>query len=150
MNLRRRAREEAEVESSSMNDIMFFLMLFFLIASTLANPNVIKIMLPKAKTTSTIQTKPLILTVKFDERDETKSSIQYFIDNEKTPLPLQEVEARLVAARDNFFDPENPENRMNVVLRLDRNLTVQQMVDVMEIGANLGIRMVLATDKSRK
>ena len=72
MNLRRRAREEAEVESSSMNDIMFFLMLFFLIASTLANPNVIKIMLPKAKTTSTIQTKPLILTVKFDERDETK------------------------------------------------------------------------------
>ena len=150
MNLRRRAREEAEVESSSMNDIMFFLMLFFLIASTLANPNVIKIMLPKAKTTSTIQTKPLILTVKIDERDETKSSIQYFIDNEKVPLPIQEIEARLIAARDNFFDPENPENRMNVVLRLDRNLTVQQMVDVMEIGANLGIRMVLATDKSRK
>jgi len=150
MNLRRRAREEAEVESSSMNDIMFFLMLFFLIASTLANPNVIKIMLPKAKTTSTIQTKPLILTVKFDERDETKSSIQYFIDNEKSPLPIQEIEARLIAASDNFFDPENPENRMNVVLRLDRNLTVQQMVDVMEIGANLGIRMVLATDKSRK
>ena len=150
MNLRRRAREEAEVESSSMNDIMFFLMLFFLIASTLANPNVIKIMLPKAKTTSTIQTKPLILTVKFDERDETKQSIQYFIRNEKTPLPIQEVEARLTAARDNYSDPENPENRMNVVLRLDRNLTVQQMVDVMEIGANLGIRMVLATDKSKK
>jgi biopolymer transport protein ExbD len=150
MNLRRRAREEAEVESSSMNDIMFFLMLFFLIASTLANPNVIKIMLPKAKTTSTIQTKPLILTVKFDERDETKQSIQYFIDNEKIPLPIQEVEARLIAARDIFSDPENPENRMNVVLRLDRNLTVQQMVDVMEIGANLGIRMVLATDKSKK
>ena len=133
-----------------MNDIMFFLMLFFLIASTLANPNVIKIMLPKAKTTSTIQTKPLILTVKFDERDETKQSIQYFIDNEKIPLPIQEVEARLIAARDIFSDPENPENRMNVVLRLDRNLTVQQMVDVMEIGANLGIRMVLATDKSKK
>ena len=150
MNLRRRAREEAEVESSSMNDIMFFLMLFFLIASTLANPNVIKIMLPKAKTTSTIQTKPLILTVKFDERDETKQSIQYFIDNEKIPLPIQEVEARLIAARDIFSDPENPENRMNVVLRLYRNLTVQQMVDVMEIGANLGIRMVLATDKSKK
>ena len=46
MNLRRRHREDAEVESSSLNDIMFFLLLFFLIASTLANPNVIKIMLP--------------------------------------------------------------------------------------------------------
>ena len=53
-------------------------------------------------------------------------------------------------AKEQFFDPENPDNRLNVVLRLDRNLTVQQMVDVMEIGANLGIRMVLATDKSRK
>lgn len=149
MNLRRRAREEAEVDSSSLSDIMFFLLLFFLIASTLANPNVIKIMLPKAKTTTTVQTKPLILTVKFDERDETKSSILYFIDSEKSPLPLNEIEARLTAARDNAEDPENPESRLNVVLRLDRNLTVQQMVEVMEIGANLGIRMVLATDKTR-
>ena len=149
MNLRRRAREEAEVDSSSLSDIMFFLLLFFLIASTLANPNVIKIMLPKAKTTTTIQTKPLILTVKFDERDASKSTILYFIDSEKSPLPLNEIEARLTAARDNAEDPENPESRLNVVLRLDRNLTVQQMVDVMEIGANLGIRMVLATDKTR-
>jgi len=48
MKIGRRRREEAEVESSAMNDIMFFLMLFFLIASTLANPNVINITLPKA------------------------------------------------------------------------------------------------------
>jgi biopolymer transport protein ExbD len=149
MKLRRRHREEAEVESSALNDIMFFLLLFFLIASTLANPNVIKIMLPKAKTTSTVQTKPFILTVKFDENDVTKSQIFYFIANEKTPVSLDELQKRLIKSRDEFYDPENPENRLNVVLRLDRNLTVQQMVDVMEIGANLGIRMVLATDKSR-
>ncbi len=149
MKLRRRHREDAEVESSALNDIMFFLLLFFLIASTLANPNVIKIMLPKAKTTSTVQTKPFILTVKFDENDETKSQIFYFIANEKTPVSLDVLQQRLIKSRDEFYDPENPENRLNVVLRLDRNLTVQQMVDVMEIGANLGIRMVLATDKSR-
>jgi biopolymer transport protein ExbD len=149
MKLRRRHREEAEVESSALNDIMFFLLLFFLIASTLANPNVIKIMLPKAKTTSSVQTKPFILTVKFDENDATKSQIFYFIANEKTPVSLDELQKRLIKSRDEFYDPENPENRLNVVLRLDRNLTVQQMVDVMEIGANLGIRMVLATDKSR-
>jgi biopolymer transport protein ExbD len=149
MKLRRRHREEAEVESSALNDIMFFLLLFFLIASTLANPNVIKIMLPKAKTTSTVQTKPFILTVKFDENDATKSQIFYFVGNEKDPVSLETLQERLIKSRDEFYDPENPENRLNVVLRLDRNLTVQQMVDVMEIGANLGIRMVLATDKSR-
>ena len=129
MKLGRRRREEAEVESSSLSDIMFFLMLFFLIASTLANPNVIKIMLPQAKTTSTVQTKPFILTVKFDENDLTK---------------------RLTTRRDQAFDAANPDNRLNVVLRLDKALTIQQMVDVMEIGANLGIRMVLATDKTRQ
>ncbi len=147
MNLRRRAREDAEVESSSLNDIMFFLLLFFLIASTLANPNVIKIMLPKAKTTSTVQTKPLILTVKF--ADVEKTTIEYYIDNNKTPVTVEDLEVLLIQKNEEFFDPENPDNRMNVVLRLDRDLTVQQMVNVMEIGANLGIRMVLATDKSR-
>jgi len=150
MKLRRRAREEAEVESSSLTDIMFFLMLFFLIASTLANPNVIKIMLPKAKTTSTVQTEPFVLTVKFDEQDVNHEQILYYIDQEKTPVGIKELEARLIKSRDAFSDPENPDNRLNVVLRLDRKLTVQEMVDVMEIGANLGIRMVLATDKSRK
>jgi biopolymer transport protein ExbD len=149
MKLRRKAREEAEVESSSLNDIMFFLLLFFLIASTLANPNVIKIMLPKAKTTSAIQTKPFILTVKFDENDATKSTIQYFIDNDKTPVSISKLNDLLKKRNDEFYDEKNPENRLNVVLRLDKNLTVQQMVDVMEIGANLGIRMVLATDKSK-
>lgn len=149
MRLVRRKREEAEVESSSLNDIMFFLLLFFLIASTLANPNVIKIMLPQAKTVSTVQTKPFVLTVKFDENDPTKSVVAYFIDNEKTSVSLEELEKRLIERRDKFFDPKNPDNRLNVVLRLDKSLTIQQMVDVMEIGANLGIRMVLATDKSK-
>lgn len=149
MRLGRRKREEAEVESSSLNDIMFFLLLFFLIASTLANPNVIKIMLPQAKTVSTVQTKPFVLTVKFDENDPSKSNVAYFIDNEKVPVSLDELEKRLIERRDKFFDPKNPDNRLNVVLRLDKSLTIQQMVDVMEIGANLGIRMVLATDKSK-
>ena len=149
MKLGRRKREEAEVESSSLSDIMFFLMLFFLIASTLANPNVIKIMLPQAKTVSTVQTKPFVLTVKSDENDPTKSVVAYFIDNEKTSVSLEELEKRLIERRDKSFDPKNPDNRLNVVLRLDKSLTIQQMVDVMEIGANLGIRMVLATDKSK-
>jgi biopolymer transport protein ExbD len=107
-------------------------------------------MLPKAKTTSTVQTKPFVLTVKFDEQDVNHEQILYYIDQEKTPVGIKELEARLIKSRDAFSDPENPDNRLNVVLRLDRKLTVQEMVDVMEIGANLGIRMVLATDKSRK
>ena len=50
MAIKRNRRFHAEVHASSMSDIMFFLLLFFLIISTLANPNVIKMTLPKSKT----------------------------------------------------------------------------------------------------
>ncbi|HMU70646.1 MAG TPA: biopolymer transporter ExbD, partial [Chitinophagales bacterium] len=57
MKIGRRRKTEAEVFSASMNDIMFFLMLFFLIISTLANPNVIKVMLPNAENVETTYNK---------------------------------------------------------------------------------------------
>jgi biopolymer transport protein ExbD len=51
MNIKRRRPFHDEDAMASMNDIMFFLMLFFLIISTMANTNVIKLMLPKANST---------------------------------------------------------------------------------------------------
>ena len=57
MKLRRKKRFEAEVATSSLNDIMFFLLLFFLIISTIANPNVIKVLLPKADKSQTLNKK---------------------------------------------------------------------------------------------
>lgn len=50
MSLRKKIHEEhAEVDTGPLNDILFILMFFFLIISTLANPNVIKMSNPKAK-----------------------------------------------------------------------------------------------------
>src|SRR6476620_5063971 len=49
MNIRRRLRSHAEVHTGPLNDILFILIMFFLIAATLANPNVIKLSNPKAK-----------------------------------------------------------------------------------------------------
>ena len=52
MAIKRNRRFHAEVATSSLkSDIMFFLLLFFIIISTLANPNVIKMTLPKAEST---------------------------------------------------------------------------------------------------
>ena len=61
MKLRRRKRFEAEVSTSSLNDIMFFLLLFFLIISTIANPNVIKVLLPKGEKSQTLNKKQFAL-----------------------------------------------------------------------------------------
>jgi biopolymer transport protein ExbD len=49
MNLRNRHRDETEVHTGPLNDILFILLLFFLIVSTLANPNVVKLTQPKSK-----------------------------------------------------------------------------------------------------
>src|SRR5208282_6771253 len=49
MNLRKRLRQDAEVHTGPLNDILFILLLFFLIVSTLANPNVVKLTQPKSK-----------------------------------------------------------------------------------------------------
>lgn len=49
MKLRRNKKTGAHVETSALNDILFILLLFFLIVSTLANPNVIKVNNPRAQ-----------------------------------------------------------------------------------------------------
>src|ERR1700749_96576 len=49
MNIKRRSPHDPQGHSSALNDILFILLLFFLIISTLANPNVVKLSIPKAK-----------------------------------------------------------------------------------------------------
>jgi biopolymer transport protein ExbD len=148
MRVGRRRREEAEVEASSMNDIMFFLMLFFLIASTLANPNVINIMLPKASTTTHMEIKTLPLTVKIENKGSVDAEeLGIYIEQER--VAFDDLDDRLLTEKDKAGVGDDGKSLLNVVLRLDKDLKVQDMVDVMQVGANLGIKMVLATDKTR-
>ena len=148
MRVGRRRREEAEVEASSMNDIMFFLMLFFLIASTLANPNVINIMLPKASTTTHMEIKTLPLTVKIENKGSGDAEeLGIYIEQER--VAFDDLDDRLLDEKNKAGIGDDGKSLLSVVLRLDKDLKVQDMVDVMQVGANLGIKMVLATDKTR-
>ena len=49
MNIRKKLREKPSMHAGALNDILFILLLFFLIVSTLANPNVVKVNNPKGK-----------------------------------------------------------------------------------------------------
>ena len=49
MNIRKRLRQKPDLHTGALNDILFILLLFFLIVSTLANPNVVKVNNPKGK-----------------------------------------------------------------------------------------------------
>lgn len=63
MNLRRRQKAHSEVYSHSLNDIMFFLLLFFLITSTMATPSVLKLLLPNSKTGIQSVKHPVVISV---------------------------------------------------------------------------------------
>ncbi|HMU14655.1 MAG TPA: biopolymer transporter ExbD [Flavobacteriales bacterium] len=130
MNLRRRHTEDAEVSTESLNDIMFFLLLFFLIISTLANPNVIKLMLPKSANNEQLAKQQVNLGVTKDK--------QYTIN--KKPVPFDQLEAAISAEIAGLDQP-------TVVLHFDRELSVQDLVDVMQIGTKIKVKMVLATQK---
>ncbi len=130
MNIRRRSKFAAEVSTSSLNDIMFFLLLFFLIVSTVANPSVIKLLLPKAESHQNVSKKQVTLSV--------NKELQYFIDSK--PFMFEQLEGALQQLMANSEDP-------TIVLRFDSALSVQDLVDVLSLGNKLKIKMVLATAK---
>ncbi len=130
MNLRQKNKAGAEIFTSAMNDIMFFLMLFFIIVSTLLNPNVIKLSLPSAKNTQSLHKKEILLSVNKD--------LQYFVNNQQVPFEQLQSVLSVEASKD---------KEAFVVLRCDKTLAVQQLVNVLEIGNKLNVKMILATQK---
>ena len=128
MNLRRKKKINAEVATASMNDIMFFLILFFLIMSTLLNPHVIKLTLPSSKHNVELRKKEVTISVTKD--------MQYFVNNVPVTFPMLEPLLTTELAKSKDF---------TVILRCDSGLTIQDLVTVLEIGNKLKVKMVLAT-----
>jgi biopolymer transport protein ExbD len=131
MNLKRRLRGHAEVHTGALNDILFILLLFFLIVSTLANPNVIKLSQPKAKSdTKAKQT----VVVSIDANN------QFFVGTSK--VSLEELKAKLqpILAKET--------DQPSVVINADKNVPIENVVAVMRVARELGARSVLAVDKN--
>ena len=131
MQLRRKPTEHAEVAAESMNDIMFFLMLFFLIISTLANPNVVKLALPSATVTKQMNKQPIVVSVSMDE----DGLATYYIAKEV--VSREDLEARLKSEVAGTEDA-------TIVLRIDKGLTVKDLKDVLSVGEKLKVKMVMA------
>ncbi|MBK7181863.1 MAG: biopolymer transporter ExbD [Bacteroidetes bacterium] len=133
MKLKRRHKEGAEVSTESLNDIMFFLLLFFLIISTLANPSVLKLTLPNSQAAQQMNKQQVTVDISADH--------EYAVN--KTKIPFADLENAIKIEVERTQSP-------TVVLRLDNTLTVQDLADVMQIGYKLGVKMVLATKSADK
>ena len=130
--VKRNKRFHAEVATSSLSDIMFFLLLFFLIISTLANPNVIKMTLPKSKISEKTNKQLISLSVTEDKR--------FYLD--KQEVPFEELETALLAQMGAAKD-------QTVVVRIPFNLQVQDLVDVLQIGVKDKLKCVISTNNSK-
>ena len=132
IDLRKKKDYTAEVFTSAMNDIMFFLMLFFIIISTLLNPSMIKVSLPNSRNSQTLQKKEINLTMTIDKN--------YFVNS--TQVPFEELESQLkkeLAKSPDAF----------IMLRFDASLPIQDLVNVLSVGNKLTSKMIIATAKPR-
>ncbi len=137
MKIARRKTRTAEVYTASLNDIMFFLLLFFLIISTMVTPAAIRVLLPNAATSEQVVTKKNInLIITHD--------LRYYINDRE--LAKDQIESVLAATLENE-KTNNPGVEMNVLLQADRSLSLQDVVDIIDIGNKLHVKMVLFTQK---
>lgn len=131
MNIKRRLRAHAEVHTGALNDILFILLLFFLIVSTLANPNVIRLSQPKAKSdTKSKQT----VVVSIDAKN------SFYVGTKKVSLEELKVALQPILAKET--------DQPSIVINADKSVPVENVVAVMRVARELGARTVLAVDKA--
>jgi len=110
-----------------MTDIVFLLLIFFMVSSTLIAPNALKLLLPQSN--SQTSAKP-ITTVSITE------DFQFYI--EQTPVSADELEARLTQKLEGQQEP-------TVSLHVHRSVPMEQVVKVMNIAKDNRYKLVLAT-----
>jgi biopolymer transport protein ExbD len=131
MKLRKRHKEGPEVFTDSLNDIIFILLMFFLIASTLANPNVIKLSQPKAKS-DTKAKQSVVVSIDIDKN--------YYVGTTKVVGD---------SAMKSALMPFILKDSLNatVVINADKTVPLEYVVGVMRVARDLGAKTVLAVDK---
>lgn len=134
MNLRKSLREEPQAHTSALNDILFILLLFFLIISTLANPNVVKLSIPKAQSdTKAKQT----VVVSIDAQQ------HFFVGTTQVAPDSLQQHISLVAGKAQDAEP-------TVVINADKQATADNIVAVMRAAHALNMRTVLAVDNNER
>jgi putative tansport related protein len=125
--IKRKSKINPNFNMSSMTDIVFLLLIFFMVSSTLINPNALRLLLPQ----STNQTSDRPIVVVSIDKNYT------FYLNEKV-IPFSMLERRLV---EELKEQEDP----CISLQADKSVPLEQIVKVMNIAKDHKYRLILAT-----
>ena len=127
MGLRSRNKVSPNFNMSSMTDIVFLLLIFFMLTSTLVSPNALNLLLPSSSSkTQTKQTVSVSITKELD----------FYINKDKVEFDL--LEPLLLQEMGN--DPSN-----SIILHVDKTVPINEAVKVMNIANENKFKLVLAT-----
>lgn len=133
MALKRITKPDPNMAMSSMTDIVFLLLIFFLVTSTLVNPNALKLLLPKS--TGQVAAKA---TVSVSIKDWGDDKYTYHINGEEAPVPFSEVEDDLIWLLQTEEDP-------TFSIYADQSVPIGEVVQVMNIAKRNHYKVILAT-----
>ena len=135
MALKRRNRVEATFAMSSMTDLIFLLLLFFVMASTMSSPNDIKINLPTSRAKTA--TKQVVAKVSIDTLGN-----YYVALGRQTPVVIaaEDLEAYLTTI-------QQQDSAMYVALHADQDISYRNVVHVLDIANQHKMKIVIATKK---
>lgn len=132
MALKRRAKISPAFSMASMTDIIFLLLIFFMITSTVVSPNAIKVLLPQGKQQTSA--KPLARVI----IDKDLNYYAAFGNEDEMPVQLAELPAFLKKC-------EAREPEMYVALYADETVPYKEIVRILNIANENHFKMVLAT-----
>jgi biopolymer transport protein ExbD len=127
MNIRSKNRINAEFSMSSMTDIIFLLLIFFMLTSNFVTPSGLPVSLPSSKTSDIVMQK-VSVTITED--------LEYYLNDKK--IALQDIEPQLTALLQGTEEGA-------VVLHVDKSVPVEHLVKVAGIAKNLNASVTLAT-----
>lgn len=134
MAIKRRARVEPSFSMSSMTDIVFLLLIFFLVTSTLVNPNALKLLLPKSS--NQVSAKPTVtISIKHYLPQNTFS---FHLNGSSQAVPFEQIESIVVNELKNTEEP-------TISLHVDKTVPMEQVVNVMNIAKRNQYKIILAT-----
>ena len=131
MALRSKNKVSAAFSMSSMTDIVFLLLIFFMLTSTLVTTNALDLVLPNS-TAQTVKKQRVSVSI--------NDNFEYFIDKEAVELKF--IEAQLI-------DKLAGQDEQVVVLRVDKSVPIEYAVEVMDIAYRNKFKIVLATQQKR-
>tara|TARA_X000000368_G_scaffold417986_1_gene416059 strand:- start:21 stop:413 length:393 start_codon:yes stop_codon:yes gene_type:complete len=127
MALRSRNKVSANFNMSSMTDIVFLLLIFFMLTSTLVSPNALKLLLPSSKA-KTLEKQTISISITKD--------IEFYINDQKVTAASIEQELKLLI---------NNEVETAIILHTDKTVAIEHVVKVMDIAYRNKYKIVLAT-----